>query len=86
MTERKRDAARQSPTKPEESKTNAGGTVGRRSFLKGVELFAGGTAAGAVASPLLGSSKAQAEAKAQAGAKARVSAPPPPAEIDGVTT
>jgi len=84
MTERKRDAARQSPTKAEESKTNAGGTVGRRSFLKGVELFAGGTAAGAVASPLLGSSKAQAEAQAEA--KARVSAPPPPAEIDGVTT
>jgi hypothetical protein len=80
MTERKRDAARQSPTKPEESKTNAGGTVGRRSFLKGAELFAGGTAAGAVASPLLGSSKAQ------TAAKARFSAPPRPAEIDGVTT
>jgi hypothetical protein len=79
MRERKRDAARQSSTKAEGSKTKAGGTVGRRSFLKGAEHFAGGTAAGAVASPLLGSPKAQAEAKA------RVSAPPPPAEIDGVT-
>ncbi len=54
MTERKRDAARQSSTKAEGSKTNAGGTVGRHSFLKGAAFFAGGTVAGAVASPLLG--------------------------------
>ena len=80
MTERKRDAARQSSTKAEGLKTNAGGTVGRHSFLKGTAFFAGGTVAGAVASPLLGSSKAQAEDKT------RVSAPPRPAEIDGVTT
>ncbi len=80
MTERKRDAARQSSTKAEGSKTSTGGTGGRRSFLRGAALFAGGTAAGAVASPFLGNSKAQAEAKT------RVSAPPRPAEIDGVKT
>ena len=39
---------------------NAEGKVGRRSFLKGAALFAGGTAAGTVASPFLGNSKAEA--------------------------
>ncbi len=56
----KRDAARQSSTKAEQSKMNAAGTIGRRSFLKGAALLAGGTAAGTVASPFLGNSKAEA--------------------------
>ncbi len=60
MTKRKRDAARQSSAKTERPKTTVEGTVGRRSFLKGAALFAGGTAAGTVASPFLGNSKAQA--------------------------
>ena len=60
MTQRKRIAVHQSSAKTERAKTNAEGTVGRRSFLKGAALFAGGTAAGTVASPFLGNSKAQA--------------------------
>ncbi len=60
MTKRNRDAARHSSARAEQSKTNAEGTVGRRSFLKTAALFAGGTAAGTVASPFLRNSKAQA--------------------------
>jgi len=60
LTEGKQDAARQSSAKAERPKTNAEGTVGRRSFLKGAALLAGGTAAGTLASPFLGNPKAQA--------------------------
>ena len=54
MTRRKRDAARQSLAKAVRPKTNAEGTVGRRSLLKGAAAFAGGAAAGLVGAPLLG--------------------------------
>ncbi len=63
MTRRKSDAARQSSAKADRPKTNVEDTVGRRSFLKAAALFAGGTAAGTVASPFLANPKAQAAAK-----------------------
>ncbi len=61
MTKLNRDAARQTSSKAERPKPNEEGTVGRRLFLKGAALFAGGTATGTVASPFLGNSKAHAQ-------------------------
>ena len=46
LAEGKQDTARQSSAKAERSKTNAEDAVGRRSFLKGAALLAGGTAVG----------------------------------------
>ena len=63
MTRLKSDATRQSSAKADRPKTNAEDMAGRRSFLKAAALFAGGTAAGTVASPFLANPKAQAAAK-----------------------
>ncbi len=61
MTKRKRDAARQSLAKAVRPKTNAEGTVGRRSFLKGAAFVFGSAAAGTATSSFLGNSKAEAK-------------------------